>query len=195
MKEYQFTIEMNFCSKYGYDYGFEGSETESLDESEFEMINHLNGLDRTKQKLESTKKRIRKADTNIISVKFDELKLNRSFNENIQQITKCENCTAVFTWLSESKIVDDHILWECEYCDKKNFLPVKDENNNTNGSSSCNGNVSSAQKSDDVSSTCFDDSYLIFCIDVRSVKLYFEKTNVSKLKFIYYISKLCCFYH
>ena len=51
---------MEFCSKYGYNYGFQGSDEEDMiDEQQIKQ-----------------KKKVRKTDSNIIAVKFDELTIS-----------------------------------------------------------------------------------------------------------------------
>lgn len=103
---------MEFCSKYGYDYGFQGSDEEDLDD---EM-----------QQQKEQKKKVRKADSNIIAVKLDELTVS---NETFPgEIKRCSHCSAIPNSHSlASNIKTDHesannLIWKCEFCDHTNKL-------------------------------------------------------------------------
>ena len=74
---------MEFCSKYGYNYGFEGSDSEEYEETD----------EKTKNKVT---KKTRKADTNIIAVKFDKLVAsNEMFAGEPKYCKKCEAIVSV----------------------------------------------------------------------------------------------------
>ena len=152
---------MEFCSKYGYNYGFEGSDSEEYSDVD-----------------ENTKKKItrktRKADTNIIAVKFDKLVAS---NEMFAGEPKsCKSCSAIMSLLSHNNVVKENgkMIWTCEFCEESNDLtkrvddmneiPKKDDvtfmlelpkkKETIEDNSDKNKNVSS------------DNSYLCFCIDV-----------------------------
>lgn len=94
---------MNFASKYGYDYGFQGSDLEEYSDEEEDSL--------TKKK-KIVKSKIRKADTNVISVTFDSLV---SPNEMFAGEPKlCKNCEAFMSPLSVKNISNK--LWKCEFC-------------------------------------------------------------------------------
>ena len=97
---------MQFCSKYGYDYGFQGSDEEDMNED-------LN---------EKEQKKVRKTDSNIIAVKFDELTIS---NETFAGETKhCSQCLAILNKHSLSNITTESVtnilIWKCEFCDNIN---------------------------------------------------------------------------
>jgi hypothetical protein len=154
---------MEFCSKYGYDYGFQGSDEEDLDD---EM-----------QQEKEQKKKVRKADSNIIAVKFDELTVS---NETFPgEIKRCSHCSAIPNCHSlASNITTDHesannLIWKCEFCDHINKL----ESTNINEISKQEDvtylvepaltvppNTESSESSKDIKST--DDNFLTYCIDI-----------------------------
>ena len=96
---------MEFCSKYGYDYGFEGSDNEEISDEE-----------------ESTKKivkrKVRKADSNIIAVKFDQLVMTNEMFAG--EPVKCKKCEAIMTSVSRENVKLDEAsqnkIWTCEFC-------------------------------------------------------------------------------
>jgi hypothetical protein len=150
---------MEFCSKYGYNYGFDGSDEEDyFDEEE----------------RQNRTKKVRKGDTNIIAVKFDRLVQP---NERFAGEPKgCKQCGAMLSFLSEKNVLKDEekLIWTCEFCseindmtnliDDMNEIPKKDDvtyllelpkpKPKENNEPIIEGEVSS------------DDSYLSFCIDV-----------------------------
>ena len=99
---------MEFCSKYGYDYGFEGSEEEDISDEEGE----------TNQKVT---KRYRKADTNIMAVKFDQLVVSNEMFAG--EPIACTKCSAFMSSISKKNIKikqDNKYTWTCEFCYEQN---------------------------------------------------------------------------
>ena len=151
---------MEFCSEFGYNYGFDGSDNESISDEE-----------------EETKKRVikqvRKADSNIIAVKFDQLvMLNEMF---AGEPKKCKNCEAIMSVFSKENI-DEKKIWTCEFCYEKNDLngilttldeipkqadatfliePAPVAQHDQAGASTASAGVKST-----------DNNYLSFCIDI-----------------------------
>jgi len=115
---------MEFCSKYGYDYGFDGSDSDEYEEE-------------GRYSRDLIHKSIRKADVNIIAAKFDQLvKPNEMF---AGEPKKCKTCTAVMSHLSAANIKNENEkkTWTCEFCNEENDvttilddineLPTKDD--------------------------------------------------------------------
>ena len=100
---------MEFCSKYGYNYGNSGSDLEEVDEEE--TVNN-----------KIIKKKVRKADSNIVKVKFDHLTLS---NETFPgEPIKCNNCEAIMTLNSRRNLKSEksNHIWNCEYCYHENDI-------------------------------------------------------------------------
>ena len=76
---------MEFCSKYGYDYGCEGSDEEEY----YDFEDHC-------------RKKIRKANTNIIAVKFDKLVASNEMYAG--EPKSCQKCGAIISYLSGDSI-------------------------------------------------------------------------------------------
>lgn len=142
---------MDFCSQYGYDYGYDGSSSE-----EFEP-----------EPNKTTRTKIRKADTNIVSISFDKLiSTNQMF---AGEPIKCRNCEAIMNQISKENGIIENI-WNCEFCSEPNYLGNFDldqipnetdtnfliefepESNNTS-------NLKNIQN---------NQSYLFYCIDISA---------------------------
>ena len=164
---------MYFCSKYGYDYGFSGSETESYDEDL-----QTQPFDTNKQK--TIKSKMRKGDTNIIIVKFDDLNLASELSKKCdRKPISCSNCGAILSLYRKKSIKYNKkdsnklIIWTCDFCYKQNDISQLVDNlddipNYEDVSFLCEPN--SSETNDDqkcINTKYFDDSYLIFCIDIR----------------------------
>ena len=144
---------MQFCSKLGYNYGFEGSDEEDISEQE------------SVQNYQS--KKIRKADTNIVSVKLD--KLTQSKTMLSRKPIECKQCQAFMSHLSINNIKEEEQnkkIWTCEFCSESNQIYPTDfelptdydvtyeiEKPNVNQNESNSESVSS------------DNNLFVFCID------------------------------
>lgn len=153
---------MEFCSKYGYNYGFDGSDSESVSDEE------------TSTKKKVTRK-IRKADSNIIAVKFDQLVMpNEMFAGDP---IKCQKCEAIMSKFSKANMKKEtKLIWTCDFCFQENDLsskiksldeipnqddvtfllepaPVKTDEPKSSGGA-------------DAKAVSADNSYFTFCIDV-----------------------------
>lgn len=104
---------MEFCSKYGYDYGFSGSDSEEISDEENE----------TEKK---TTRRFRQADSNIIAVKFDSLVEPNEMHQSKPIV--CKKCEAFLSLLSTTKKENDKTEWTCEFCQAVNILETFNEN-------------------------------------------------------------------
>jgi hypothetical protein len=81
---------MEFCSKYGYDYGFSGSDSDDYEETDHATSRIIH-------------RKIRMTDVNIIAAKFDQL-INP--NEMFAGEPKmCIKCAAVMCHLSAAQIM------------------------------------------------------------------------------------------
>lgn len=153
---------MEFCSKYGYNYGFEGSDEETFSDHETE-------------KSESVQRRIRKADSNIIAVKFDELVLTNQMFAG--EPIKCKKCDAIMSNLSRQSINLEKKIWKCEFCFEENDISkiesleqipnVDDVTFLLEPEPKKVSELISTEKadlSDKVKST--DNNYLMYCIDI-----------------------------
>ena len=153
---------MQFCGKYGYDYGFEGSDNEEIEDEEI--------VDKTK-----SKKKIRRVDCNIISIKFDHLTLT---NETFPgEPIKCSKCEAIMTLISRSNLKteeDNKKIWTCEFCFEKNDLTSRlstlDEipqvDDLTYLIEPAPIKSDSINQENKAPSEAIDNSYLSFCIDI-----------------------------
>jgi hypothetical protein len=102
---------MEFCSKYGYDYGFHGSDEEEIEDED------------TLTKLKVNRK-VRKVDSNIIACKFDRLVLPN--DQFAGDFVTCQRCQAVLTGLSKKTSVNkETLVWECDFCGETNDLKSK----------------------------------------------------------------------
>ena len=102
---------MEFCSKYGLDYGASGSDEEFINDRD----------ERTNQQV---KKRVRKADSNIIAVKFDRLTIGQHQMDIGRRRKQCSDCDAIamgdknVTRSESGKLVK----WTCEFCYEENSI-------------------------------------------------------------------------
>jgi len=104
---------MQFCSEYGYDYGFNGSDEEDFEDAD-----------------QATKKKIRKLDTNIISVTLDQLLNPNKMFAGEQKM--CKKCAAVMSHLSAAHFTNEgeKKMWTCEFCNEENDVTnILDDNN------------------------------------------------------------------
>ena len=102
---------MEFFSKFGYNYGFEGSDEEDFTEEN-----------------KSTKRKIRKADSNFLSVKIDKLIDSKNEPTSIKAI-KCNSCSAFLTNISKQSIKEEinAKIWTCEFCSEPNIITNYDD--------------------------------------------------------------------
>ena len=154
---------MNFCSKYGYNYGFDGSDSEEYSDDE-------------ERELHRKIKKIRKADTNIIAVSFDKLVApNEMF---AGEPKSCQHCGGIMSCYSEKNVFknqEDKLIWNCEFCEQSNDIsnivhdmneiPKKDDI--TFMLELPKPKETETAKAEDViiNEVSTDDSYLSFCID------------------------------
>ncbi|RNA08185.1 circularly permutated Ras 1-like [Brachionus plicatilis] len=142
---------MEFCSKYGYDYGYDGSSSEELD-SESEK---------------TSGKKIRKADTNIVSVSFDRLvSTNQMF---AGEPIKCTNCEAIMNQISRHHVDSGKKIWNCEFCLEPNPLNILDLNQIPDDTDT-NFLIESVPQSNKNSTKKFHEnqSFLFYCIDISA---------------------------
>jgi RNase P subunit RPR2 len=185
---------MDFCSKYGYHYGFDGSDSESMSDEEVEE------KQASSEPVAKRTKKIRKADANIIAVKFDQLVLpNEMFAGDP---IKCKTCEAVMSKYSKANIEtsDDKTVWTCEFCFEENDLSkmLKNLDEIPNHDDVTFLLEPAAAKTDEpktsnAKNASSDDSYFTFCIDVSgsmderiAIKnkdsLEYEQTAMSRLQ-------------
>lgn len=181
---------MEFCSKYGYDYGFQGSDEETIEDEE----------KLTKLKVN---RKVRKIDTNIIACKFDRLVLSN--NSFAGDFVSCKQCKAIVTGLSKKSINEKDLIWVCEYCFESNDLSKLIKNldelpNDDDVTFLLEPATSGAStiSSVDTNTQPLDSNYLTFCIDVSGsmdetimIKKFkdgndgsfdYERTNMSRLE-------------
>jgi len=161
---------MEFCSKYGYDYGFQGSDEEDFDEEDFGEVDQIQDLNAPAASKKEAKK-IRKADSNIIAVKFDELTVS---NETFAGETKhCSKCSAIPTVHSLPNIKaeqDNSFIWTCEFCAHVNKLLITSLNEIPNKEDvtfliePANSETTSDNNEKNLKSN--DDNFLTYCIDI-----------------------------
>ena len=102
---------MEFCSRYGYDYGFQGSDEEEISDEEGD----------TQIK---TTKRFRRADSNIVAVKFDSLTKPKEMRT--ENTISCGKCTAFVSSISKKDIKElvGSVEWTCEFCGELNIVKL-----------------------------------------------------------------------
>ena len=153
---------MEFCSKYGYNYGFEGSDSDEY-------------FDQEETLTENSKKRVRKADTNIIAFKFDEIVTSNKMFAG--EPKPCNHCGACMSYLSDRNVVKEKqsIIWKCEFCEKSNEMtnivddmneiPKNDDVTFLLETPKVKNELDKAEASIEPSK---DDSIFSFCIDVSA---------------------------
>lgn len=137
---------MEFCSKYGYNYGFDGSDEELL--SDEDELTH-----------ERVTRTLRKADTNVIALKLDSLL--EPFKIVKQKPISCSKCTAYLSPLSQTNIKES--TWECEYCNELNDISGQYQFLNE---FITDDDITFSEESTSLEIKSHQDSNLIFCIDV-----------------------------
>lgn len=116
----------------------------------------------TPQQQQRKGRRERRADTNIVSIKFNTLVMPS--NMHTGDAVYCTSCRSILSHISEIKTEDDSKVWTCEFCGERNVIDVEDEE---------------VPKVDDVtfmlepalSTTASgpkgtDESLIVFCIDI-----------------------------
>ena len=96
---------MEFCSKYGYDYGANGSDQEDIEDVD-------------KQTKEKVTRKVRKADSNIVAFKFDRLAVPAHAMPLATKYKTCFKCAAIAT--SSANVKNN--IWTCEYCYEENAI-------------------------------------------------------------------------
>lgn len=158
---------MDFCSKYGYDYGFEGSDSEEISDDEVKREEEAKGSSGSSKK---AMKRVRKADSNLIAVKFDQLvSTNKMFAGDA---VHCKSCGAILTEASKKSINADEKTWTCEYCYEKNDVSrvVLDQIPTQDDVTFLIEPAPVVDKKDESSDEnvvkSLDENYLTYCIDI-----------------------------
>ena len=98
---------MEFCSELGYDYGFHGSDEESIEDED--QVTKL-----------KVNKKVRKIDSNIISCKFDRLILSNYMFAG--DYISCKKCTAIVTSLSKKNVKENNKKFTCLLFEKIQFV-------------------------------------------------------------------------
>ena len=146
---------MEFGSKYIYNYGFDGSDLDSLSEDDESDIDI------------KKKKKIRKPDTNILRLNLDSLIKSNDLID--AELIQCLNCSAALSVISYKNIAteNDNSYWHCEFCSYKNDITTKNFNYNLNEE----GNTYVIKPSNDTKNPNHDkkltnEGYISFCIDL-----------------------------
>ena len=153
---------MEFCSKYGYDYGRNGSDSEEISDEEAETEN-------------KTTRRIRQADSNIIAVKFDQLAKPNEMYQSKPIV--CTECSAFLSLLSTTAKKDnDKTEWKCEFCEAINTLDTFNENELPKKDDVTYQLEAAPEKTDEakaienelkaISVVSTDDNYFTLCMDI-----------------------------
>jgi len=155
---------MNFASKFGYNYGFDRSSSEEMSDEE----------EKTQKKI---KRRIRKADTNFISVQFQKLVIPNQMHAG--DPLKCKNCEAFVSHLSRIDFQKKPILWECDFCltvndltkhlfDKNQLPNVDDVSYLIEPAPEKKEEVKDPKRTGDENNNkkSTDDNFLTFCMDI-----------------------------
>ena len=171
---------MDFCSKFGYNYGFDGSDSEEYSDEE--------ERDQAKRK-----KKVRKADTNIIAVKFDKLIATNEMAAG--EPKSCKNCGAFMSYLSPNNVVRDEekFIWKCEFCEQSNDMTnIIDDLNEIPKKDDVTfmlelpkpkeeKNVASVEDIT-IKEVSNDDSFISFCIDISgSMNGRIQNTQFTRL--------------
>lgn len=101
----------------------------------------------------------------IIHLKLN--KLNDIHDKFERKLTRCKNCDAILTTISQINECDTHNnaqTWICEYCSHKNIIPVSNLNIPNNDITTCVIDEQSVQQE----ASSIDSNYFIFCIDISN---------------------------
>ncbi|KAJ8311068.1 hypothetical protein KUTeg_011383 [Tegillarca granosa] len=79
----------------------------------------------TPQQQQRKGRRERRADTNIVSIKFNTLVMPS--NMHTGDAVYCTSCRSILSHISEIKTEDDSKVWTCEFCGERNVIDVEDE--------------------------------------------------------------------
>lgn len=69
--------------------------------------------------------RVRQADTNVVSIKFDKLIAPSSMHAGDPQV--CESCSAILSKISKITTEGEEKFWDCEFCDHRNSIDLEEE--------------------------------------------------------------------
>ncbi|XP_070541916.1 circularly permutated Ras protein 1-like [Ptychodera flava] len=109
------------------------------------------------------KHKYRRADTNIISVKFDSLV--KPSHMHTGDVMKCEGCSAVLSSVSNlSDSGDGGKIWRCEFCDHVNRADLDDEE--IPKKNDVTYLIKPSPATVDPAGYFGDDSNIIFCVDI-----------------------------
>jgi hypothetical protein len=169
---------MEFCSKYGFDYGFQGSDEETIEDTD--QVTKL-----------KVNKKVRKIDSNIIACTFDRLLLSNNMFAGDQ--IACKKCTAIVTSLSKKNVKtnENKFLWICDFCYQENELSDKIKSldelpNEDDVTFLLEPTPAEPTTATAEASNPGDDSYLTFCIDVSGSmdeKIQIKKNNEAINKY------------
>ena len=109
-------------------------------------------------------RRWRRADTNIISVKFNQLKTPS--NMHTGEAVNCGGCKAVLSHVSRLQTAvagREERLWRCEFCEYSNYIDVEEEE--IPRSSDVTYMLEPAPSTKAAACNGQDDSLVIFCVD------------------------------
>ncbi|CAF1031332.1 unnamed protein product [Brachionus calyciflorus] len=168
---------MQFCSKYAYDYGFDGSDEEYVQDE---------------HKI-TTCSKIRKPDTNIISINFDELISNNILVSGPP--IQCRKCQAIMSKTSGDNLSSDKKIWTCEFCLEQNSLDSTTLDHLPSEEDVTFLLEQAPQTSLGDTENLSNDKYLIYCIDISGsmrepVKMKNSRGNIiSRLDAV----KIACF--
>lgn len=163
---------MDFCSKFGYDYGFEGSDSEEISDDEIkEEEKKMTSAGNTEIKSKAMKK-VRKGDTNLIGVRFDELVLTQ--NMFAGDPIRCKACEAVMSETSQANLSEEGKKWTCEYCYESNDIsayvpeqiPSKNDVTFLVEPAPTRSELTATVDDENVTTKSMNDNHLGYCIDV-----------------------------
>lgn len=124
-------------------------------------------------------RKFRRADTNIVSLRFDTLKKPSTMHAG--EVIQCSSCEAIMSNIS--KIEDDgpDKVWKCEFCGNRNLVDIEEEEKP--GADDVTYLIEAALSTTAIGSSGRDESIVVFCIDVSgSMTITTEVPGHQKLR-------------
>ncbi|KAL8595082.1 hypothetical protein ACOMHN_019120 [Nucella lapillus] len=128
---------------------------------------------------ESQGRKFRRADTNILSLRFDTLK--RPSTMHAGEVIKCSACEAIMS--NSSRIEEDgpDKVWMCEFCGNRNLVDIDEEEKPA--ADDVTYLIEAALSTTAMGSSGRDESVVVFCIDISgSMTITTEVPGFQKLR-------------
>nr|KAG5704944.1 hypothetical protein BaRGS_022786 [Batillaria attramentaria] len=108
------------------------------------------------------KRVFRRADTNVVTVRFDTLKTPSAMHAG--EVVMCSGCQAILSHISKIEEGGEDKVWKCEFCDNRNIVDVEEEEKPTADDVTFLVEPSLSTTASGPSGR--DESLVIFCVDI-----------------------------